>query len=275
MTRIVVLDVETTGKVRERDQIIEVCVQLGLDAGAESHVWRVRPTVPIAPDAQAVHGITAADLESCPPFAAVAPRLVLLLDAADVIVGYNVGFDLDMVQAELARAHMAPLDLAFKQVVDVLRLWHHVEPRTLAAAHEKFVGRPIVDAHAAAADVAATGNVLVAMLDRFELAGRAWHELAAMANPFTGREKWIGPSHHLQWEGDVAVFAFGKNRGARIDQVDAGFLNWVIRMDFPAHVKDVCRHALGLRGEALHAWIAQRFPRPVRTDDALAAGGAA
>lgn len=262
MTAILVLDVETTGKDRATDQIVELCLLLGLGPDAECRGWRIRPTVPIHPEAQAVHGITAADLESCPPFRDVASQLVAYLTAAEVIVGYNVAFDLDIVQAELQRAGQQPLDLTGKHVVDVLRLWQHVEPRTLVAAHERFCGSQLTDAHAASADVAATARVLGAMLDRFGLTGWPWPELAAIANPFPGRENWIGPSHHIQWDRGNPVFAFGKHKGYRIDLVDPGFLSWVLGKDFPAHVKEVCRAALQQRGSLLETWIAERFGRP-------------
>ena len=263
---IVVLDVETTGKERSTDQIIELCLQLGLAPGSECRVWRIRPTVPIHPEAQAVHGITAADLAASPMFDAVAPEIVEMLAAADVIVGYSVAFDLDIVQAELTRVRMPPLDLQGKHVVDVLRLWHHVEPRTLVAAHEKFCGAPLADAHAARVDVGATAQVLTAMLETFGLVGKSWPELAAIADPFPGRENWIGPSHHLQWnDRGEPVFAFGKNKGCRIDEIDPGFLHWILGKDFPPHVKDICRQALLAHGEKFTAWIIKRYPRATQS----------
>lgn len=259
---IVVFDVETTGKERATDQIVELCLQLGLGPDAESHVWRIRPSVPIHPEAQAVHGITAADLEACPPFAELAPTIIGPLSAATVIVGYNVSFDVDVLQAELARAGMPPLDLQGKQVVDVLRLWHHVEPRTLAAAHEKFCGTPIGEAHAARGDVAATGHVLAAMLDAFGLSGKTWAELAAIANPFLGREKWLGPSNHVQWENGHAIIAFGKYRGVPLCKVNPSFLHWLLDKDFPPHVKEIVRLVLDESDDdKVEATLAARYPR--------------
>jgi DNA polymerase III subunit epsilon len=264
MTSIIILDVETTGKDRLTDQIVELCVQGGLGVDAGVLVWRIKPSIPIHPEATAVHGITAEDVATCPTFADLAAEISKAIAGADVIVGYNVAFDIDMLQVEFERAKLPRLDLATKQIVDVLRLWHHVEPRTLIAAHEKFLGWPMADAHAASADVAATGRVLSAMLEKFELAAKPWPELAAIANPFTGREKWIGPSHHVQWRDDgFAVFAFGKNNGSRIDQVDSGFLRWVLGKDFPSHVKDICHLALHKHGPELTDELAKRYPRRV------------
>lgn len=269
MTSIVVLDVETTGKERSTDQIIELCLQLGVGAGDESRVWRIRPAVPIHPEATAVHGITAADLVDCPVFADAFSEFRPLLEAADVIVGYNVAFDLDMLQAELSRAKLPPLGLAGKQVVDVLRLWHHVEPRTLVAAHEKFCGQTLVDAHQASADVAATARVLGAMLAAFNLSDKSWPEIAAISDPFAKRATWLGPSFHVQWDPSGAVvFGFGKHKGCQVDQVDAGFLRWVLAKDFPPHVKKICEVALERRRQ-FKDWITQYYPRPAAQDDAF------
>ena len=171
---VVIFDVETTGTDRAHDQIIELCVQLGLDgpggAGA-SRVWRIRPSCSIHPDAQAVHGISMEDLVGCPAFGDVARDIRAVIDGARVLVGYNLAFDIDMLQAELHRAGLSPLDLAGKQLVDPLRLWQRCEPRSLQAAHRRFVGQEFPAAHSASADAAATGRVLRGMLSHFKLAG--------------------------------------------------------------------------------------------------------
>ncbi len=261
-TQVVVLDVETTGKERATDQIIELCLRFGLSPDAESRMWRIRPEVSIHPEASGVHGITAADVATCPLFPDLAPEFLPLIAEADVIVGYNVAFDLDMLQAELARAMIPPFDLAGKQIVDVLRLWHHVEPRTLVAAHQKFCGQDLVDAHQAAADVAATARVLASMLEAFGLADKAWPEIAAIADPFANRSTWLGPSPHIQWDASGAVvFGFGKYKGQQVGHADAGFLKWVLAKDFPPHVKKICQVALERRRQ-FGDWVAIYYPRP-------------
>src|SRR5689334_11652591 len=77
--RIIVFDCETTGIDFTRDQVIELCVQHGLDDSATSQTWRIKPDVPIAPAAQAVHGISMADLADCPSFAAYADEIAAVV----------------------------------------------------------------------------------------------------------------------------------------------------------------------------------------------------
>ena len=260
--RIVVLDVESTGKVWATDQIIELCLRFGLEQDAASRTWRIRPSVAIHPEATAVHGITAEAVAGSPSFSEVAPEFLLPLSEADVVVGYNVAFDLDMLQAELSRAAIPPLDLTGKLVVDVLRLWHHVEPRTLVAALAKFCGEDLVNAHQAAADVAATARVLVSMLEAYGLADKSWAEIAVAANPFANRGSWLGPSFHIQWdESGAVVFGFGRYKGCQVAHADAGFLRWVLAKDFPPHVKKICSIALERRGR-FGEWISLYYRRP-------------
>jgi len=261
--RIIVMDVESTGKERATDQIIEMCVRLGIDEASESRVWRIKPDVPIHPEATGVHGISMEDVAQCPTFAAVVSEFLPLIAEADVIVGYNVAFDLDMLQAELSRAKIPPLDVTGKQVVDVLRLWHHVEPRTLVAAHAKFCGSELVDAHQAEADVAATSRVLTSMLAAFGLSEKPWPEIAAIADPFANRTTWLGPSHHIQWdESGAVVFGFGKYKGQQVGHADRGHLRWVLARDFPPHVKKICEVAMERRRQ-FDEWIATYYRRPV------------
>ena len=96
--RVIVFDVETTGTDKRRDQVIELCVQFGLEGGS-SQTWRIKPAVPISPGAQAVHGISMEDLEVCPLFGMVAGAIREVFDRAEVLVGYNLAFDIEMLQA--------------------------------------------------------------------------------------------------------------------------------------------------------------------------------
>ncbi len=67
---LIVFDVETTGTHKDRDQIIELSAQQGLGTDAPRKTWRIKPSVPISPGAQRVHGISMDDLKNCEPFSA-------------------------------------------------------------------------------------------------------------------------------------------------------------------------------------------------------------
>lgn len=261
--RVIVFDCETTGIDFAKDQVIELCVQHGLDGAGPTQTWRIRPSVPIHPAAQAVHGIAPEDLQECPSFEGYADEIAAAFAPAEVVVGYNITFDIDMLQAEFARIGRPPLDLANKKIVDAFRLWQQCEPRSLQHAHRRFVGDEFAAAHSATADVAATARVLVGMLEHFNLEPD-WSRIASVCDP--GRASWCGPSRHLRWEGDVIVIGFGKHNGVPVHELAAGserdFLQWVLRKEFPAHVLELCRAALELSGEEFQRWARQRYLPP-------------
>jgi DNA polymerase III epsilon subunit-like protein len=274
--RIVIFDCETTGTDRLQDQVIELCVQRGLGDDAPSQTWRIKPSVAIHPGAQAVHGIAIADLEGAPPFAQVADAIAAVFAETDVIVGYNIAFDIDMLQAEYTRIGRPLLDLNGKKIVDAFRLWQQCEPRSLQHAHQRFVGAGFASAHSASADVAATGRVLSGMLRAFDLVDHDWEAIACKCDPqYAARASWVGPSRHLRWEGEVVVLGFGKHANAPVHQLAAGpdrsFLRWVVEKDFPVHVGEVCRVALERSGDEFLAWARQRYPSspgPARAGEA-------
>lgn len=261
---VLVFDVETTGLNKETDQIIELAVQFGLHEGAERQSWRFRPSVPIHPAAQAAHGLSAEMLAGEPPFSAMAAQLHQLFSGAQVLIGYNVGFDIEMLAAELRRAQLPAIDFGKKTVVDALRLWQVMEPRQLQHAYGRFVGGSFAGAHSAAADVAATAQVLKGMLRAFNLEGQSLPEVAGLCEP--DRPNWIGPSGHFHWKAGVAVVAFGKHSGKALHEMaagpDRGYFEWMMGRDFPAHVKEICQAALKLEGQAFLASVARSYPPP-------------
>ncbi|ACY18558.1 3'-5' exonuclease [Haliangium ochraceum] len=258
---LLVFDVETTGTDRRRDQIIELCVQFGLGDDAPNRVWRIRPDVAIEPAAQEVHGISMDDLAECPRFPEVADELRELFASATVLVGYNVSFDIGMLQAEYERLGQF-LDLGGKDVVDAFRLWQQCEPRSLQHAHKRFVGSDFAAAHSAAADVAATGRVLSGMLEHFGLADQDWGAVASVCEP--ERATWVGPSHHVRWSPEgQPVLGFGKHNGKPLETLarleDGGYLRWIMNKDFPPHVREICARALELPSGELVVWLRATF----------------
>ncbi len=270
---IIVFDVETTGTDHRKDQVIELCVQFGLGDDAESRTWRFKPTVAMSPGAEAVHGISMEDLADCPPFSSMIERVRKIFEWAEILVGYNLGFDIEMVQAELRRAGEAPLDLRGKEIVDPFRLWQTQEPRSLQHAHKRFVGDSFESAHSASADVAATGRVLAGMLEAFGLADQDWTDIARVCEP--ERDRWIGSSKHLVWSEDgQVVVGFGKHSGTPVAELakkdGGGYLRWILDKDFPSHMHEVCRKALELSGPALTEWVAEHYG-PCPTEGGAAA----
>lgn len=278
---VLVFDVETTGTDKRHDQVIELCVQYGLGPSPRTRTWRFLPSVPIHPGAQAVHGISIEDLADCPPFAACADEITVVFAGARVVIGYNIAFDIDMLQAEYDRLSRPAIDFSDKRIVDAFRLWQQFEPRSLQHAHKRFVGDSFAAAHSASADVAATARVLQGMLKDFGLAGQDWDSVAKVCDPEgrimlgLSRSGWVGPSKHLQWnEAGQIVMTFGKHASVPLHVVartDDGYLRWVIDKDFPPHVGEICKKALDLRrsrdaASELIGWARQRYGQAAATE---------
>ena len=256
-----VLDVETTGTQVAKDQIIELCIQSGLAESSESQTWRFKPEVPISKGAHGVHGISAADLADCASFSAHADQIRSLLESFQVLVAYRINFDLDFVLAEFRRAKLPLPNLSKVSLVDPYAIWANMEPRTLSAAHLRFVGREFSGAHCATDDVAATGRVLRGMLSSFELEEKSWQEISSLCE--LKRGNWIGPSYHFQWKGQEPVFGFGKHKSRPILDVaqedDGSYLRWLAKQDFPQHVKDIAQVAPEKSKKEFTTWLQQNF----------------
>lgn len=263
-TTVIILDVETTGVDTLKDQVIELAVQFGFGEDSRPgpcEVMRFKPTIPIPAAATAIHGIRDEDVAGMSSFGAAAAYIERIVEAATVIVGYNVEFDLKMLDAELRRVNRR-LDLRGKTIVDPVHLWRACEPRTLQGAHIRFVGSTFEGAHSAAADVAATGRVLLGMLDHFGHAGKFWDEIAQVASP--DRLMWLGFTNHFVWKGDRVVLNFGKHAGtdARAAAVK-GYLTWMVKQDFPVHVIEIARAATNAKTDAeFLRFAAQAYPPP-------------
>lgn len=233
----IVLDTETTG-VDRGARIIELAI-----CGDVTHSWRFNPGIPIPAEATAIHGITDADVADCATFAQLAPDAMAHIRAATVIAGFQLRFDLDMIQSELDRAGLPLLDLSRVALIDARLLWAYHEPHTLAAAHEKFCGAPIVNAHSAMADVRATDAVLASMVERFGLTGQTWSDIAALCDPLKERHQYAGPTGHMLWRDGVVVWGVGKHKDTPLHETPRDYLRWVGDADFPEHVKRACRAA--------------------------------
>lgn len=261
MSRVAYLDTETTGTNPERDQVIELGVAV---FEGERHTinerLRFRPQVSIHPEALAVHGISEAELRDAPTFD---PDVVTeLLDGVDYVAGYNVDFDLQMLEAEFKRVgHAFPL--AGVTIIDALKLWRRLEPRTLAEAHKRFAGVPLKGAHNALNDALAVRAVLRGMMVAFDLTSNvtsppphAWETIADLIDP--ERRNRFGTSTHLLWVDGVLTVNFGKHAGRglyALARTSRGYLEWMLGGTFPPTVKDACRMALGApNAEAFHAW---------------------
>lgn len=139
--REIIFDTETTGLDKKGDRIIEIgAIELDnrFPSGRTFHVYINPQGRQVHPDALAVHGISNADLEDKPVFAAIVEDFLTFTEGAR-LVAHNAGFDMGFINAELARLDMAAIDPV--RVIDSLALArrkHPMGPNSLDALCKRF-----------------------------------------------------------------------------------------------------------------------------------------
>ncbi len=139
--REIIFDTETTGLDSREDRIIEIGgVELvnRFPSGRFIHFYIHPGDRQIHPEAQAVHGISLADLQGKPRFAEVAEEFLAFTDGAKLIA-HNAGFDMGFVNQELARIGMDPIPQ--DRVIDTLAIAkrkHPMGPNSLDALCRRY-----------------------------------------------------------------------------------------------------------------------------------------
>ncbi|MGQ0664933.1 MAG: DNA polymerase III subunit epsilon [Pseudomonadota bacterium] len=129
--REIVLDTETTGLDPEQGhRVVEIaCLELVNHLPTGNSFQRyVNPRRDMPEAAAAIHGLSAAFLADQPSFAEVAGEFLAFTGDSRLVI-HNAEFDLNFINAELAKAGFAPLDPA--RVIDTVQL-----------ARRKFPGAP-------------------------------------------------------------------------------------------------------------------------------------
>lgn len=152
----VAFDLETTGLFAQNDRIVEIgAVRFdGSGRVQDRFISLIDPQRPMSPAAQAIHGITDADLRDAPTASEVLPQFLDWLGpaASTRLLAHNAVFDSSFLGSELARAGRP---LPSHEIIDTLALARVIWPEapghrlaTLAA----FLGLDLSEAHRALAD---------------------------------------------------------------------------------------------------------------------------
>jgi len=263
---VIYLDTETTGLDPKTAQIVELGLVYSFNDAVSDEVpeafrgvasaWRCRPSGEIPEAATAIHGISDADVAHVGTFAEHHAAMMRALECAEVIVGYNLEYDLQVITNECARASLPDLIPRAALILDVFKLWKVLEPRRLQDAHQRFVGVPLDGAHSAVVDAMAVRSVLQGMRKQHSLQDDAWRVLATLADP--QRALFFGPTAHIQWKEGLLCLTFGKHAGKSLTilaTVERSYLRWIVENDsFPNHVQDACRRAMVLSATEFMAW---------------------
>jgi DNA polymerase-3 subunit epsilon len=139
--REIIFDTETTGLDSRDDRVIELGgVELlnRFPTGKTIHYYINPQGRAIHAEAQAVHGISAADLQGKPTFAEIAEEFLAFIDGAK-LVAHNANFDIGFLNVEFGRLGHPIIDP--DRVVDTLALArrkHPMGPNSLDALCRRY-----------------------------------------------------------------------------------------------------------------------------------------
>lgn len=251
---IVFFDLEATGLNVVRDRIVQIAmIKLFADGrNPEELEIKLNPTIPINPEATAVHGMTNADLVDEPTFADVARQLYDFVGECD-LAGYNSNrYDVPLLQEEFYRAGLF-LNTTTRRLIDAQSIFYQMEPRTLSAALKFYAGKEMTNAHDALADVRATVDVFKGQLRHYAGATyetedgttiRPFESMDAVA-AFCQDDRYLDATRRLRRGPDgKPVFNFGKHAGKAVADVFAkepSYLKWILDKDFSTEVKALVR----------------------------------
>ena len=168
--RQIVLDTETTGlSPAQGHRIIEIgCIEMlnRRVTGREFHCF-LNPDRDIDEGAEAVHGISRAQLETEPRFKEIADEFLEFVKDAEVII-HNADFDVGFLEHELRlMKHKQPQIAAHCQVLDTLKIAREMHPgqrNSLDALCKRYeVDASRRDVHGALIDSELLARVYLAM----------------------------------------------------------------------------------------------------------------
>lgn len=244
-----IFDLETTGTNISQDRIIEIAVVKLLPNGEVQRKHNlINPTIPIPPESTRFHRLRDEDVADKPTFKEVAKEYVRFLEGAD-LSGFNVlKFDIPVLVEEFLRAEVE-FDYSKRKIVDVQRIFHLMEKRTLSAAYKFYLNKDLTNSHSAMADTDATMEVLMAQVEKYEgqevidglnqSIGKIENDMDSLARLSSTDMVDLAGRMVLNDKG-IEVFNFGKHKGKAVAQVfrdEPSYYDWMMNGDFSLDTK--------------------------------------
>ena len=231
------LDIEATGSNVSIDRIVEIAIVKHLPDGARTVKRKlINPQVPIPVAITEIHGITNEMVASAPTFPQVAHEIRQILDGCDLACYNAYRIDIPMLMEEFLRADVE-FDMRNRKVVDVQKIFHQMEQRTLSAAYRFYCNKTLEGAHGAEVDAQATAEILEAQLERYPQLGQTIDSLLKVV----AEDPIIDFARRFIYDDKgVEVFNFGKHKGRPIADVlkaEPQYYDWMMKGEFPMNTK--------------------------------------
>jgi DNA polymerase-3 subunit epsilon len=231
-----VIDLECTGMNLSSDRIVEIAIVKIMPDGKKMMKRKlINPEIPIPAAISEIHGITDEMVKDAPTFRQAANEIRQFIDNAD-LAGYNSNrFDIPMLVEEFLRVSL-DLDFRNRKLLDVQKIFHMMEQRTLTAAYKFYCNGNLENAHSAEADAEATWEVLQSQVERYPQLGLTIESILKCI----GEDNTVDFARRMIMENGREVFNFGKHKGRVVTDVlkaEPQYYDWMMKGDFPLHTK--------------------------------------
>ena len=230
------IDLETTGINISTDKIVEIAiVKITPDGSKTVKRKLLNPQMPIPKSSSDIHGIIDEMVKDAPTFKQVANEIKQFLEHCD-LGGYNSNrFDVPMLIEEFLRIGL-DFSTTGRKMVDVQKVFHLMEQRTLGAAYKFYCSKTLEGAHSAEVDATATWEILLAQVERYENIGSTIESIVK----FTGEDDIVDFSRRFIKQNGIEIFNFGKHKGKPVTEVlkiEPQYYDWMMKGDFAMDTK--------------------------------------
>lgn len=252
---LIFLDVEATGANFLKDRIIQLAmIKYHPDGTCVEWNELINPGIPISDEAFAIHKIDASMIARKPTFIQRAEKIRTFIGDADLVAYNSYKLDIPLLMEEFARAGI-DWSIDSKKIIDVQRIFHKMEPRTLRAALKFYCNQELTSAHDAMADTKAIVEIFKGQIERYENQNLIDEEGNQTPIPisrdiqalhdFTNDQNMVDITHRLKYNADgVMIFNFGKYIGQSVIEVfkkDRNFYHWIQNKEFSIHMKSILK----------------------------------
>ena len=231
------IDIEATGSNVATDRIVEIAIIKTMPDGNRTVKRKIiNPQIPIPAAITEIHGITNEMVKDAPVFKQVAQEIKQSLDGCDLACYNAYRLDIPMLVEEFLRADVE-FDMKNRKVIDVQKIFHQMEQRTLSAAYKFYCQKNLDGAHGAEVDAAATAEILYAQLERYPQLGNNVDSIIKLV----GDDSIIDFARRFIYDDKgVEVFNFGKHKGRPVTDVlkaEPQYYDWMMKGEFPMNTK--------------------------------------
>ncbi len=231
------IDIEATGSNPSTDRIVEIAIIKHLPDGNRTVKRKlINPEIPIPKVVQDIHGISDDMIKDAPVFKQAAHEIKQFLDGCDISCYNAYRLDMPLLMEEFIRAGVE-FEMKGRKLVDVQKIFHQMEQRTLAAAYKFYCNKTLDGAHGAEVDAAATAEILQAQVEKYPQLGSTLDSIIKAI----GEDNIIDYARRFVYDDKgTELFNFGKHKGRPVADVlkaEPQYYDWMMKGEFPMNTK--------------------------------------